>query len=129
MSEWPDKQKFMERVEARRRLLGFSRPEVSRRMGVKDEQYVWGIVRGLKQPGRGFIPKPPRDRQLARALGCSFEYLLGETEDESIDAADLVPATPTARRISEHVNRLGEADQKKVLGMLELATPATADEN
>lgn len=69
-------------------------------------------------------PKAENLEALADVLEIKDDYLKGKTDDPSADAADLVPATETARKINIRVNRLSEHDQLKILGMVELATPA-----
>ena len=93
-----------------------------------NEAYIRDLVRGLDDPAKAGIPKLDTLKALARVFPTTIEYLLGETDDESVDATDLVPETPDQKSVLTRMKGLTDSEQVRARRMFELAFPFQGDD-
>jgi transcriptional regulator with XRE-family HTH domain len=109
------------RIEARIKELGITQSELARRISVSQTT----INSLIRRPRRS----SPHLLKIARALGTTAAYLVGETDDPDADAPDEAPLTSTQREILERFENMSEADQLALLqiarSMTERPTPPT----
>ena len=80
---------IVNRIQSLMRSRGMNPHELSVMIG-KGEGYIRDLERGLGDPSKAGIPKIDTLKALAGAFRTTVDYLIGETDDESIDAADML---------------------------------------
>ena len=110
------------RIVSAMRAAGLN-PNSLSEMANRKRGYIRDLVRGLDDPTKAGVPKQDALEGIQRATGHSVAWLRGETDDPSVDAADLVPDTPQQRNVVARMKTLSEAGQKKIEGAVEMMTP------
>lgn len=95
------------RIEQRRKLVGISQAELARRVGVR-QSTLHSLISGKSRSTRSM-------RELARELGTTLEYLMGETDDPDEGAAPPPELDFADRELLESFHILAIDDQRALL--------------
>lgn len=112
----------VERIRSRMIATGTNPHALSLAAGL-NAGYVRDLIRGLDDPSKAGVPKRQTMTNLARPLGCSIAYLLCQTDDDAVDAADLVPETTDERKLLARFRGLSEIQRHAILGTVGAMTP------
>ena len=94
----------------------------------KNPAYIRDLRRGLADPSRADVPKDDSLKAMARVMSCTVDYLRAETDDPSVDAADLVPETKAESVVLGRMKQLSEGDQERAQVIFANVFPRREDE-